>query len=99
MIADAAAGRMPAYIDTGLNVVDVRDTAEGHLLACERGVAGERYILGAENLLVAQVDPLAAHLQRPLHQPVLAVEVDDPDAAVRPFGETCQSIAPQAIVR
>ena len=44
---------MPAYIDTGLNVVDVRDTAEGHLLACERGRAGERYILGCENLTLA----------------------------------------------
>ena len=41
---------MPAYIDTGLNLVDVRDVAEGHLLACERGKAGERYILGCENM-------------------------------------------------
>ena len=47
--------RMPAYVDTGLNVVDVRDTAEGHLLACERGVAGERYILGSENLTLRQI--------------------------------------------
>ena len=46
MIADAAAGRMPAYLDTGLNVVHVDDVAEGHLLALERGVVGEQYILG-----------------------------------------------------
>jgi len=46
---------MPAFIDTGLNVVDVRDTAEGHLLACERGKPGERYILGSENLTLAQI--------------------------------------------
>ena len=46
---------MPAFIDTGLNVVDVRDTAEGHLLACERGASGERYILGCENLTLAQI--------------------------------------------
>ena len=42
--------RMPAYVDTGLNVVDVRDVATGHVLAYERGRAGERYILGNENL-------------------------------------------------
>ena len=54
-------GRMPAYIDTGLNVVDVRDVAAGHVLAYERGVTGERYILGNENLtLRALLDRLAA---------------------------------------
>jgi dihydroflavonol-4-reductase len=55
MIADAAAGRMPAYLDTGLNVVHVDDVAEGHLLALERGAAGERYILGAENLAMPEI--------------------------------------------
>jgi dihydroflavonol-4-reductase len=52
MISDAAAGRIPAYVDTGLNIVHVADVAEGHLLALERGRAGERYILGGENLLL-----------------------------------------------
>lgn len=46
LIADALAGRMPAYVDTGLNLVDVRDVAAGHLLALERGRPGRRYILG-----------------------------------------------------
>src|SRR5205823_14788308 len=55
IIVDFLKGDMPAFIDTGLNVVDVRDTAEGHLLACERGVAGERYILGSENLTLAEI--------------------------------------------
>src|SRR3954447_13890515 len=55
IVVDFLNGDMPAFIDTGLNVVDVRDTAEGHLLACERGRAGERYILGAENLTLAQI--------------------------------------------
>jgi dihydroflavonol-4-reductase len=55
IIVDFLNGDMPAFIDTGLNVVDVRDTAEGHLLACERGKSGERYILGAENLTLAQI--------------------------------------------
>lgn len=50
MIADAAAGRIPAYVDTGLNVVHVDDVAEGHALALEKGRVGERYILGSENL-------------------------------------------------
>jgi dihydroflavonol-4-reductase len=55
IVLDFLNGGMPAFIDTGLNVVDVRDTAEGHLLACERGTPGERYILGSENLTLAQI--------------------------------------------
>jgi dihydroflavonol-4-reductase len=55
IVIDFLNGDMPAFIDTGLNVVDVRDTAEGHLLACDRGRPGERYILGSENLTLAQI--------------------------------------------
>jgi dihydroflavonol-4-reductase len=55
IVVDFLRGRMPAYVDTGLNLVDARDTAEGHLLACEKGQAGERYILGAENLTLQQI--------------------------------------------
>jgi dihydroflavonol-4-reductase len=55
IVVDFLNGDMPAFIDTGLNVVDVRDTAEGHWLACERGRPGERYILGSENLTLAQI--------------------------------------------
>lgn len=43
-------GRMPAYVETGLNLIDVRDVAAGHLAAYERGATGERYILGHENI-------------------------------------------------
>ena len=50
MVRDAAAGRMPAYVDTGLNIVHVDDVAQGHWLAFQRGRIGERYILGGENL-------------------------------------------------
>jgi dihydroflavonol-4-reductase len=55
MILDFVRGAMPGFVDTGLNVVDVRDVAEGHLLACEKGRAGERYILGCENLTLQQI--------------------------------------------
>jgi dihydroflavonol-4-reductase len=48
-------GRMPAYVDTGLNLIDVRDVAAGHLLAYERGARGERYILGNENLTLREL--------------------------------------------
>ena len=55
IILDFLSGRMPAFVDTGLNIVDVEDTAEGHLLAAERGRAGERYILGCDNLTLEQI--------------------------------------------
>jgi dihydroflavonol-4-reductase len=55
MILEAAAGRMPGYVDTGLNVVHVDDVAEGHWLAFERGQPGERYILGAENMSLREI--------------------------------------------
>ena len=55
IILDYLKGDMPAYVDTGLNLVDVRDTARGHLLACEHGKPGERYILGGENLTLAKI--------------------------------------------
>ncbi len=55
IIVDYLKGSMPAYLDTGLNLVDVRDTARGHLLAAEVGRAGERYILGCDNLTLSQI--------------------------------------------
>jgi len=59
-------GRMPAYLDTGLNIVDVRDVAAGHIAAFERGRTGERYILGNENMtLRGLLERLAAITGRP----------------------------------
>jgi len=55
IVVDFLKGAMPAFVDTGLNLVDVQDTAEGHVLACERGRTGERYILGCENLTLKQI--------------------------------------------
>jgi dihydroflavonol-4-reductase len=66
MILDFLQGRMAAYVDTGLNLVDVRDVALGHLLAAEKGRLGEKYILGHENLTLKQIfDRLAAISGRP----------------------------------
>src|SRR5260370_2894423 len=55
IVLDFLKGDMPAFIDTGLNLVDVRDTAKGHLLAAEKGKPGERYILGCENVTLADM--------------------------------------------
>ena len=55
IVVDYLKGAMPAFVDTGLNVVDVEDTSEGHVLALERGRPGERYILGCENLTLEQI--------------------------------------------
>lgn len=55
MIVEAASGRMPAFVDTGLNIVHVDDVAAGHWLAYEKGKTGERYVLGGENLTLAEI--------------------------------------------
>jgi dihydroflavonol-4-reductase len=55
MIRDAALGKMPAYVDTGLNIVHVEDVAEGHLLAFEKGRVGERYVLGGDDMSLRDI--------------------------------------------
>ena len=55
MVLDAARGKMPAYVDTGLNVAHVDDVAEGHLLAYEKGSKGERYILGGHDMSLQEI--------------------------------------------
>lgn len=62
MIVEAASGRMPASVDTGLNIVDVDDVAAGHLLAFERGQPGARYVLGGENLSLHEILAIVARL-------------------------------------
>jgi dihydroflavonol-4-reductase len=62
MIVDFLDGRIPAYVESGLNLVDVRDVAEGHLLAAERGEPGRKYILGHENLTLKEIFDRLARL-------------------------------------
>jgi dihydroflavonol-4-reductase len=73
IIIEAASGRMPAYIDTGLNFVHVDDVAAGHLAALQRGRIGERYILGGENVTLRQmlidIAGIVGRRARPLRLP------------------------------
>jgi dihydroflavonol-4-reductase len=62
IILDFLLGRTPAYVDTGLNLVDVRDVAAGHLLAAERGQPGERYILGGRNVTLREMLGMLARI-------------------------------------
>ncbi len=66
IIVDFLNGKMPAYVDTGLNLAPVEDVAMGHLLACHKGRIGERYILGARNMTLKQIlEALAPIAGRP----------------------------------
>ena len=88
MILDAAAGRMPAYIDTGLNIVHVDDVAEGLVLALERGRIGERYVLGGANMTLLAILTLVAEVsgQRP---PFIRL----PEAVVWPVAVVMEGLA------
>jgi dihydroflavonol-4-reductase len=55
IIVEAANGKMPAFVQTGLNIAHVDDVARGHLLAYDKGVIGERYILGGEDMTLEQI--------------------------------------------
>lgn len=62
IIVDFLNGRIPAYVDTGLNLIDVRDCAAGHLLAADKGRVGEKYILGAHNLELREIFEVLSRL-------------------------------------
>jgi dihydroflavonol-4-reductase len=62
LIRDAINGRVPAYVDTGLNVVHVDDVAAGHLLAYEKGAIGRRYVLGGTNMTLREILTELAHV-------------------------------------
>ena len=77
VIVEAASGRMPGFVDTGLNLAHVDDVATGHLLALRKGEIGERYILGGENVrlsrMLADIAALVGRKAPTLHIPRLAV--------------------------
>ncbi|WP_439814849.1 hopanoid-associated sugar epimerase [Zavarzinia sp. CC-PAN008] len=88
ILVEAAMGRMPAFVDTGLNLVHVDDVAQGHLLAAERGAIGARYILGGEDMtLGAILRAVAAQCGR--RPPVVQL----PHAVVLPIAYVSEAIA------
>jgi dihydroflavonol-4-reductase len=88
IIVDAARGRIPAFVDTGLNLVHVDDVAAGHLAALDRGRIGERYILGGQNVSLAEMlAGIAALLGR--RPPRIRM----PRSAIVPLAVTAEAIA------
>jgi len=88
IIVEAASGRMPAFVDTGLNMVHVDDVAEGHFAAFERGRVGERYVLGGQNASFAEI--LAAVADSVGRRPP---RIRIPRAALMPFAHVSEAIA------
>ncbi|TAM12343.1 MAG: NAD-dependent epimerase/dehydratase family protein [Nevskiaceae bacterium] len=88
IVRDAAAGRIPAFVDTGLNIVHVEDVAQGHWLAFEHGQAGRRYILGGEDLLLREV---LAEIARLVGRKPPKIQL--PHAVVMPVAWVSEAIA------
>jgi dihydroflavonol-4-reductase len=88
IVVEAARGRMPAYVDTGLNLVHVDDVAAGHLAALERGRIGQRYILGGENMTLGR---MLAEIAQLSGRPAPAVKL--PRAVVYPIAYGAEAIA------
>lgn len=88
VIVDFMKGRMPAYIETGMNIVDVDDVAAGHLLAMQKGRIGERYILGCKNLMLREVFEILSKLTG-----IKAPSIKLPRLAILPLAYLNQCIA------
>ena len=88
LVLDAAAGRMPAYVDTGLNIVHVDDVAAGHLLAFHRGRPGERYILGGQDLSLREI---LGEISRLVGRKPPSVRL--PSAVVLPIAYVAEAVA------
>jgi dihydroflavonol-4-reductase len=88
VIVDFMKGHMPAYIETGMNIVDVDDVATGHLLAMQKGRQGERYILGCKNLMLREVFEILGRLTG-IHAPSIKL----PRLAILPLAYLNQWMA------
>ncbi len=88
ILLDAAAGRMPAFVDTGLNLVHVDDVAEGHVAALKLGRPGERYILGGDDFTLEQILALVAE-----HVGRRASTIRLPHWAVYPLAAVAEAVA------
>jgi dihydroflavonol-4-reductase len=88
ILLDAAAGRMPAFVDTGLNLVHVDDVARGHVAAFKVGTPGERYILGGEDFTLEQILGLVAE-----HVGRRASTIRLPHWAVYPLAVAAEAVA------
>ena len=88
MVLEAAAGRMPAFVDTGLNVAHVDDVARGHLLAYAKGQAGRRYVLGGADMTLAEILAMVAEIvERP------APKIRLPHNVVLPIAHVAERVA------
>jgi dihydroflavonol-4-reductase len=87
IVVEAARGRMPAYVDTGLNLVHVDDVAQGHLLALENGRVGERYILGGQD---ASLGEMLGEIAKLTGRPAPSVKL--PIAPLYPLAEVAELI-------
>lgn len=88
IVLDAARGRTPAYVDTGLNIVHVDDVAAGHLLALQSGKPGERYILGGEDMSLREI---LEQVSRLVGRPPPRIRL--PHAAVLPIAYIAEGFA------
>ena len=88
LVFDAAAGRMPAYVDTGLNIVHVDDVAAGHLLAFHRGRPGKRYILGGQDMSLREI---LGEISRLVGRKPPSVRL--PSAVVMPIAYVAEAVA------
>jgi dihydroflavonol-4-reductase len=88
MVLEAAQGKIPAFVDTGLNLVHVDDVADGHLAALERGIVGERYILGGANVTFAD---MLADIARIVGRKPPRLRI--PRAAVMPIAYAAEALA------
>lgn len=103
MIVDFLNGKMPAYLDTGLNLIDVEDVAMGHLLAAKHGRVGERYLLGNRNMhyleilqLLAELSGLSApKIKIPYH---LAFGIAQISEAIAKFTKSQPLVAKEAVL-